>query len=57
VAGSCDHENEVSASIRGGDSLDKLSNGQLLKKDSSVIFFKLRPQQQYVRRTVGVRRV
>jgi hypothetical protein len=35
VAGSCEHDNEPSGSIKGGDFLYKLSDCQFLKKDSA----------------------
>jgi hypothetical protein len=35
VAGSCEHGNEPSGSIKGGEFLDQLSDCQLLKKDSA----------------------
>jgi hypothetical protein len=33
VAGSCEHGNEPSGSIRGEEVLDRMSNYQVLKKD------------------------
>jgi hypothetical protein len=36
VAGSCEHGNEFPGSIRGGEFVDKLSNCQLLKKNSAL---------------------
>jgi hypothetical protein len=35
VAGCCEHGNEPSGSIKGREFLDKLSDCQLLKKDSA----------------------
>jgi hypothetical protein len=35
MAGSCEHGNEPSISIKGGEFLDYLSDYQLLKKDSA----------------------
>jgi hypothetical protein len=35
VAGSCEHDNEPSGSMKGGDFLDYLRNYQHLKKDSA----------------------
>jgi hypothetical protein len=35
VAGSCEHDNEPSGSIKGGQLLDQLSDCWLLKKDSA----------------------
>jgi hypothetical protein len=40
VAGCCKHDNESSASIRGGKFLDQLSDYQLLKKDSAPLHLK-----------------
>jgi len=34
VAYSCEHGNEPSSSVKGGEFLDQLSDYQLLKKDS-----------------------
>jgi hypothetical protein len=34
VAGCCEHGNEPSSFIKGGEFLDQLSDCQLLKKDS-----------------------
>jgi hypothetical protein len=34
VVGSCEHGNEPSSSIKGGEFLDELSDSQFLKKDS-----------------------
>jgi hypothetical protein len=34
MAGSCEHGNESSVSIQGGGHLDKLSDYQILKRDS-----------------------
>jgi hypothetical protein len=34
VAGSCEHGNELSGSIKGGEFLDALSDYYLLRKDS-----------------------
>jgi hypothetical protein len=36
VAGSCEHGNEPSGSIKGGELADQLSDYQLLKKDCSI---------------------
>jgi hypothetical protein len=35
VAGSCEHGNKTSGSIKGGKLLDHLDDYQLLKKDSA----------------------
>jgi hypothetical protein len=35
VAGSCEHGNEPSGSIRGEEIIDKVSNYKLLKEDSA----------------------
>jgi hypothetical protein len=35
VAGCCEHGNEPSGSIKGGEFLDWLSDSQLLKKDTA----------------------
>jgi len=35
VAGSCGHGNEPSVAIKGGELLNKLSDCQILKKDSA----------------------
>jgi hypothetical protein len=37
VAGCCEHGNEISDSIKGGEFLDQLSDYQLLKKDSALM--------------------
>jgi hypothetical protein len=44
VAGSCEHGNEPSGSIKGGKFLDWLSDYQLLKKDCSLELVRL-PKQ------------
>jgi len=36
VAGLCEHGNEFSASIKGGEFLDQLSDCMLLRKDSAA---------------------
>jgi hypothetical protein len=36
VVGRCEHGNEPLGSIKGGEFLDKLSDYQLLKKDSAL---------------------
>jgi hypothetical protein len=36
-AGCCEHGNEVSGSIKGGEFLDRLSDYQLLKEDSGLV--------------------
>jgi hypothetical protein len=35
VASSCEHGNELSGSIKGGEIVDWINNYQLLKKDSA----------------------
>jgi len=35
VAGSCEHDNEPSGSLKGGEFFDHLSNCQLFRKDSA----------------------
>jgi hypothetical protein len=35
VAGCCEHGNEPSGSIKGGEFVDQLSDCQLVKKDSA----------------------
>jgi len=35
VAGSCEHGNEISSSIKGGEFFDSLSNCQILRKGSA----------------------
>jgi hypothetical protein len=36
VAGSCEHDNEPSGSIKGVEILDQMSDHQLLKKESAT---------------------
>jgi len=36
VAGSCEHDNEPSGSIKGGELLEQLNEYQLLKNGSSL---------------------
>jgi hypothetical protein len=47
VAGSCDHYNEPSDSMKVGDFLSYLSDCQLSKVDRALSFFKQNPEYQY----------
>jgi hypothetical protein len=49
VAGSCEHGNEPSGSIQGGEFLDQLSECSLLKKDSALrSYFKYSKELQQI---------